>query len=421
MQSPGPATLASALRRWAAIGAQGAFASIFLEHDPVGFQGQDNKNLINNRQAGRRRGRGGQQQRSQGGGNPGRLDTGNRIDNRARGNAAQLLEKYKTLARDAQMQGDRVNVEYYLQFADHYFRVLAETRARIEENGGPVQRRIQGATLDEDDTEFEDEGERVLPAEQPRGGQNGYRQDGNRSEGNRSDNSRQDGSRQDGSRQDGPRQDSYRQDGGRQDGARQDTRQDGNRNEPRQDSRGDGDRGYQRGGNRANGEMQNGSAEARGTEDQNDRPRRSQNGASQNGASQSEGGYDRQRGDTPRGADDRYAQSEPRTEEPTLDLAPVGAEAGLLPQTGATQGDSDAVEPPKRGRGRPRRDASATPAAAKPERRDADEDNGFSADLLPPSLNVSAVVPDEPDADGAEKPRRRRGRPPIVRETDPVA
>jgi len=44
-----------------------------------------------------------------------------------------LLEKYKTLARDAQMQGDRVNTEYYLQFADHYFRVLSENRARFEE------------------------------------------------------------------------------------------------------------------------------------------------------------------------------------------------------------------------------------------------------------------------------------------------
>ena len=37
--------------------------------------------------------------------NPG---AGNRQDNRQRGNAAQLLEKYKGLARDAQMQGDRV-------------------------------------------------------------------------------------------------------------------------------------------------------------------------------------------------------------------------------------------------------------------------------------------------------------------------
>ena len=90
--------------------------------------------MINNRQNGRRRGRGG----GQGGaprpnGSGGGQDRGNRIDNRARGNAAQLHEKYKALARDAQMQGDRVNTEYYLQFADHYFRVLSESRSRFEE------------------------------------------------------------------------------------------------------------------------------------------------------------------------------------------------------------------------------------------------------------------------------------------------
>jgi hypothetical protein len=85
---------------------------------------------MNNRQNGRRRGRGGQQARN---GQPGAPDRGSRLDNRARGNAAQLLEKYKTLARDAQMQGDRVNTEYYLQFADHYFRVLSESRSRFEE------------------------------------------------------------------------------------------------------------------------------------------------------------------------------------------------------------------------------------------------------------------------------------------------
>ncbi|OQW44978.1 MAG: hypothetical protein A4S16_02235 [Proteobacteria bacterium SG_bin6] len=105
--------------------------------------------MINNRQAGRRRGRGGQ--RSQG--NPGRPDNGNRIDNRARGNAAQLLEKYKNLAREAQMQGDRVNTEYYLQFADHYFRVLGENRARFED-----QRRSREDQFDGDeDEDFEGE------------------------------------------------------------------------------------------------------------------------------------------------------------------------------------------------------------------------------------------------------------------------
>ena len=115
---------------------------------------------MNNRQAnGRRRGRGGQQQR---GGNPNQ-GNGNRIDNRARGNAAQLLEKYKNLARDAQMQGDRVNAEYYLQFADHYFRVLSESRSRFEEQ----DRQRRDSRADEGDDDFD------------------YEADGNRAEGNR--------------------------------------------------------------------------------------------------------------------------------------------------------------------------------------------------------------------------------------------
>ena len=106
--------------------------------------------MINNRQGGRRRGRGGG-----GGGRPpgASQNPGNRQDNRQRGNAAQLLEKYKGLARDAQMQGDRVQTEYYLQFADHYFRVLNENRARFEE-----QRR-QRDEEEEDNEEFEAEAE----------------------------------------------------------------------------------------------------------------------------------------------------------------------------------------------------------------------------------------------------------------------
>ncbi len=98
--------------------------------------------MINNRQGGRRRGRGGQRGQNLGG------QPGNRQDNRQRGNAAQLLEKYKSMARDAQLAGDRVQTEYYLQFADHYFRVLSESRARFEEqNPQPRQR----------DDEFDDE------------------------------------------------------------------------------------------------------------------------------------------------------------------------------------------------------------------------------------------------------------------------
>src|SRR5690606_12298767 len=88
---------------------------------------------MNNRQSGRRRGRNNSNNnRSQSGGRGG-VDQANRIDSRARGNAVQMIEKYKNLARDAQLAGDRVQTEYYLQFADHYFRVHSDFRARQEE------------------------------------------------------------------------------------------------------------------------------------------------------------------------------------------------------------------------------------------------------------------------------------------------
>jgi hypothetical protein len=41
-----------------------------------------------------------------------------------RGTAAQVLEKYQALARDAQSAGDRVMAENFLQHAEHYQRLL---------------------------------------------------------------------------------------------------------------------------------------------------------------------------------------------------------------------------------------------------------------------------------------------------------
>ena len=108
--------------------------------------------MINNRQGGRRRGRGGQRGQNLGG------QPGNRQDNRQRGNAAQLLEKYKSMARDAQLSGDRVQTEYFLQFADHYFRVLSESRARFEEQH-PRRHRDDEGDEDEGDEEFVEAGE----------------------------------------------------------------------------------------------------------------------------------------------------------------------------------------------------------------------------------------------------------------------
>lgn len=126
--------------------------------------------LINNRQNGRRRGRGGAPRQNSGNG-----QGGNRIDNRARGNASQLHEKYKTLARDAQTQGDRVMTEYYLQFADHYFRVLAENRPRFEEQ--QRRDRFDNGDFDEEDGEFEAaNGERDDSRQQNEGGERPYRE-----------------------------------------------------------------------------------------------------------------------------------------------------------------------------------------------------------------------------------------------------
>lgn len=101
----------------------------------------------NNRGNNRRRGRGNRQSGSGGG------QQLNRIDSRARGNAPQLLEKYRKLAQDAHLNGDRVQAEYYLQFADHYFRVLADARVRQEEQRSrPQGERWQEAGEDGDDS-----------------------------------------------------------------------------------------------------------------------------------------------------------------------------------------------------------------------------------------------------------------------------
>lgn len=344
--------------------------------------------MINNRQAGRRRGRGGQQQRSSGG-NPGRQDSGNRIDNRARGNAAQLLEKYKTLARDAQMQGDRVNVEYYLQFADHYFRVLAETRARFEENGGAVStRRIQGATLDEDEPDYEDEGER---GEQPQPEQNRGDQNRGPREGQNREYQR-DGQR-DGQNRDGQQR-------GQQNGYRQDGRQDG-----RQDARPDGNRGYNQNGNAQRD--QNGASDTRGDQqrgngqDYDNRPRANGNVAEGGSERQADAPRDEQGERPPRR--ERYERTErvARPVEPVEQEAPVAVEGDVPPLA------PEAAEPPRRGRGRPRREVAPVEAEAPGL-----ENVGFMAERLPPSLNVSAAA--DTDSDGeeaAEKPRRRRGRP----------
>jgi len=147
--------------------------------------------LNNNRGNNRRRGRGNNRPQGNGG------QQLNRIDSRARGNAPQLLEKYRKLAHDAHLNGDRVTSEFYLQFADHYFRVIADTRVRQEEQRLRRDDRWQeggeGAREDGDDS-----GEFSVESDFPAFDQPVYQRreredrDGNREGGNR-ENGRENG------------------------------------------------------------------------------------------------------------------------------------------------------------------------------------------------------------------------------------
>jgi hypothetical protein len=125
---------------------------------------------MQNRQSGRRRRGGG------GNNNPRPMgmqqggQNANRLEVRVRGNAHQLLEKYKVLARDAHQAGDRVAAEYYLQHADHYFRVLNDSRIRQEEmraRRSAFDRYEDDAGGDEAEGDERDEGDEGERAERP--------------------------------------------------------------------------------------------------------------------------------------------------------------------------------------------------------------------------------------------------------------
>jgi hypothetical protein len=56
-------------------------------------------------------------------------------DVKIRGTAAQIAEKYSTLARDAMSSGDIVAAESYLQHAEHYNRIIMAAQSQAPANG----------------------------------------------------------------------------------------------------------------------------------------------------------------------------------------------------------------------------------------------------------------------------------------------
>ena len=61
---------------------------------------------------------------------------------RNKGNITQQYQKYLKLAKEASASGDRIQSEYYYQFADHYSRLMLELGLFTEEsleNQNPVE------------------------------------------------------------------------------------------------------------------------------------------------------------------------------------------------------------------------------------------------------------------------------------------
>lgn len=71
-------------------------------------------------------GNAGQGQNRRGFQNKNRVFDSNGPDVRIRGTAFQIVEKYVALAKDANAAGDRVLSESYLQYAEHYQRMINE-------------------------------------------------------------------------------------------------------------------------------------------------------------------------------------------------------------------------------------------------------------------------------------------------------
>ena len=94
-------------------------------------------------------------------------------DGKVRGTPQQVIEKYQGLARDAQVSGDRVAAESYLQHAEHYARMLSE-----------AQQQTQEVRQDRDDGQRED------------GQRDGGQRDGQRDGGQREDAQRDEGQRE---------------------------------------------------------------------------------------------------------------------------------------------------------------------------------------------------------------------------------
>lgn len=104
-------------------------------------------------------------------------------EGKVRGTPQQIIDKYQTLARDAQLANDRVAVENFQQHAEHYTRMLSEAmreqEARREQqeqqqqqrnnqrNADRAERSDRGGDRGQDQARAQDPGEAPQPEAAP--------------------------------------------------------------------------------------------------------------------------------------------------------------------------------------------------------------------------------------------------------------
>jgi hypothetical protein len=141
----------------------------------------------------RTRGRGSRKP-SNGGHNVNRVYESSGPEGKVRGTPQQIIEKYLSLARDAQTSGHRVVAENFLQHAEHYQRILVEAMGERQERSDSQQPGMERPSTDQrDEPQTEADSEAAAApgsgsGRQPRdGAKQGDSRVNNRGEGRRDD------------------------------------------------------------------------------------------------------------------------------------------------------------------------------------------------------------------------------------------
>ena len=164
------------------------------------------------------RSRGNKNRNKGGGGGGGFSHSPNRVyesagpEGKVRGTPQQIIDKYQALARDAQLSGDRVTAENFLQHAEHYARILISVQEAQGERQGQQQPGFDrdNDREDEDDLRFGRDPRDMAEQPQPRGEE--FRREGPRRDDQRREEPRRDENRREDPRQEDPRREEPRRD-----------------------------------------------------------------------------------------------------------------------------------------------------------------------------------------------------------------